>query len=126
MRTLAKAMDAFRPVGPLTTVQQMRMMKLQNAYEALVTEIIDLVPENDDRCRALDKLLESKFSCVQIITHCKELRNDPLKEETKVEETPQAPPQKGDVEIAAEQLQAKAEAEQKKRQGGEREKHQTK
>lgn len=69
MRTLAEVKHAFTPSGKLTSTQQIKMMKVQNAYENLSAEVMDLVPESADRTHALRQLLDSKFWCSQAITH---------------------------------------------------------
>ncbi len=76
MRTLEEVKDAFTPVGLMTATQQMRLLKLQNAFIEVATQIVDLVPESPNRTAAIRKMLEAKFTCVQEISHSKELRSN--------------------------------------------------
>ncbi len=50
----------------------MRLLKLQNAFIEMATDIADLVPECPDRTASLRKLLECKFTAVQALTHYQE------------------------------------------------------
>ncbi len=69
MRTKLEVLNAFTPNPRLTQVQNMALMKTNKAFQDLAVELIDLVPECADRTAALRKLLESKFTCIQAITH---------------------------------------------------------
>ena len=60
---------AFSPAGKLTEVQKTKIMKIENAFKDVATDIVDLVPCSADRSSALRKLLDAKFTCVQAITH---------------------------------------------------------
>lgn len=69
MRTKPEVIAAFTPNQHLEPGQKARILKIQNAYLDLATDIIDLVPDGPDRTSALRKLLDSKFTAVQAITH---------------------------------------------------------
>ncbi len=76
MRTLEEVKDAFTPVGPLTATQQMRLLKLEKMFREAAADVVDLVPESENRTAAIRKMLEAKFTCVQEITHSKGLRSN--------------------------------------------------
>lgn len=73
MRTREEVVSAFTPVVKLSEVQKTAILKLEIAFRDLATDIVDLVPETPDRTAALRKLLESKFTCTQAVTHYKPL-----------------------------------------------------
>lgn len=69
MRTREEIIHAFTPVGNLKSEEQIRVMKVSNAFKDMALEVADLVPDCADKTAALRKLLEAKFTCVQAITH---------------------------------------------------------
>lgn len=73
MRTKAEVVHAFTPVGKLDTSLTHKIMRVEIAFRELASELTDLVPESADRTAALRKLLESKMTCVQAISHVKEV-----------------------------------------------------
>lgn len=73
MRTLQEVRDAFTPTNKLSPTQGMRLAKLQNSIMECAEAMIEFVPDSANRTAALRKLLEAKFTCVQEITHSKEL-----------------------------------------------------
>lgn len=73
MRTKEEVIHAFTPVSPLKAEWSMKLLKIQNQMKDTAMEIIDLVPDSPDRTAALRKLLECKFTCIQAITHQKEI-----------------------------------------------------
>lgn len=82
MRTREEIIHAFTPAGNLKSEQQIRVMKVSNAFKDMALEIESLVPDCPDKTAALRKLLESKFTCVQAITHAK-VAEEPVKQEKK-------------------------------------------
>lgn len=71
MRTADEVKYAFTAVGKLDTGLSQRILRLEIAFRELASEVFDLVPESADRTAALRKLLESKMTCVQAISHYK-------------------------------------------------------
>lgn len=69
MRTQAEVVHAFTPVGKLDPGLTQRILRIEVAFRELAVELVDLVPECPDRTAALRKLLESKMTCVQAISH---------------------------------------------------------
>lgn len=69
MRTRDEVIHAFTPVSKLDETQKAKLLRLQVAYQELATEILDLVADCPDRTSSLRKLLESKFTAVQALTH---------------------------------------------------------
>jgi hypothetical protein len=69
MRTQQEVVHAFTPNDKLDTVQKNCILKIQNNFKDLATDVIDLVPDSPDRTSALRKILEAKFNCIQAITH---------------------------------------------------------
>ncbi len=82
MRTREEVIHAFTPVGAkLDEVQRMALLKTENAFKDLATDLIDFLPECADRTAALRKLLEAKMTCTQAITHAvKSKENQNVKE----------------------------------------------
>lgn len=70
METREEIIHAFTPAGRLTAEEQIRVMKVSNAFKDMALEVESMVPpESPDKAAILQRLLECKFSCVQAITH---------------------------------------------------------
>jgi N-acetylglucosamine-6-phosphate deacetylase len=69
MKDSKSVLEAFTPKTKLTPGQTQRMAKINKAYQDLAVELVELAPENADRTSALRKLLDSKMTAVQSITH---------------------------------------------------------
>jgi hypothetical protein len=75
MRTIEEVKFAFTSVGKLDEITRTKLLKLENSFKELATDILDLVSESADRTACLRKLLESKFTAVQALTHYKGVQN---------------------------------------------------
>ena len=69
MRTKKEVIHAFNAVTKLSEGQKMCMQKLTKAYEDMATDIIEYCPDSADRTSAIRKLLDSKNTAIQAITH---------------------------------------------------------
>lgn len=70
MRTREEVKRAFQPIeGKPSLVQSQAIMKITAAYQDLADQVMVDVPECADRTAAVRKLLESKFTAIQAITH---------------------------------------------------------
>lgn len=83
MRTQAEVMHAFTP-QKLGAVDQQKILHLEIAYKEMALVVLEMTPESADRTAALRKLLESKMTCVQAISHPvpltpKEISDDSIK-----------------------------------------------
>lgn len=79
MRTREEISYEFTPVGQMSSTQNMALLKTQNAFKDLALEIERLVPDTPHRTAAIRMLLNSKWTCVQAITHInneKEIRDE--------------------------------------------------
>jgi hypothetical protein len=68
MRNRLEIQDAFK-AKPIDKLQQIRLLKIEQAFLDLALDVEDLVPDSADRTAALRDLLKAKFQCVQAITH---------------------------------------------------------
>lgn len=69
MRTKQEVIHAFTPVGKLDPGATQRLLRMEVSFRDMANEIMDHVPESADRTAALRKLLESKMTCIQAISH---------------------------------------------------------
>lgn len=71
MRNSLEVQHAFTPVGKLDPGAQQRLLHMEIGFRELAQQVVEMVPECADRTAALRKLLESKMTCVQAISHYK-------------------------------------------------------
>lgn len=69
MRTNEEIKHAFTPVGGLSPVASMKLMKIEAAFKECAEQVLDLVPECADRTFVLRQLLDGKFWATQAVTH---------------------------------------------------------
>lgn len=85
MRTVEDVKKAFHPIPSkeMTEVKKASIQRVEFAFENLVTELLDLVPECADRTAAFRKCLEAKFTAIQAITHTEVKIVDPVRKDNK-------------------------------------------
>lgn len=69
MNTKAEVAKAFQPVNKLSPGQAQRMANITKLYKELGEELIENLPAGADRGSALRKLLDSKTTAMQAISH---------------------------------------------------------
>ncbi len=69
MKSVNEAKAAFGAVSIKDPGITMRILKLEKAFQSMVEDIYDLVPENADRTAGARLLLQAKWTFVQAVTH---------------------------------------------------------